>query len=178
MEARGFIQDMLDVKLLVLFVMSHVAYPVDLQKIYELSYQDDKLSYFDLSAAVPEMVGTGHLEQLDGGRYIITEKGRSTCEITKDAIAYPVMQRALEAVDRFNRETRRSEFVRATVEPENGSYRVDLRLNDEVGELLHIELMAPTQKQGVRLARAFRIKAETIYHAVMDELLAKPKEDA
>lgn len=49
MEQHGFIQDMLDVKVLILFVMAKLSYPVTLQTIYELCYQDDKLSYFDVS---------------------------------------------------------------------------------------------------------------------------------
>lgn len=173
MEPKGFIQDMLDVKMLILFVMSQVAYPVELQKIYELSYQDDKLSYFDLAQAVPQMVESGHLAQMDGDRYFITDMGRQACEVTKEAIAYPVMRRAQEAVDRFNRETRRAEFVKTAVEAKDGSFCVDLQLRDEVGELLHLQLMAPTQKQGVRLARAFTEKAERIYHGIMSELLVK-----
>ena len=51
MERHGFVHDMLDVKVLILYIMARVAYPVDLQKIYELSYQDDGLSYFDVAEA-------------------------------------------------------------------------------------------------------------------------------
>ena len=103
MEQHGFIQDMLDVKVLILFVMAKLSYPVSLQKIYELCYQDDKLSYFDVSVAVPQMVQSGHLEQLPDETYRITDKGREHEEITCDAIAYPVMQRAKAAVERFNK---------------------------------------------------------------------------
>ena len=66
MEQHGFIQDMLDVKVLILFVMAKLSYPVSLQKIYELCYQDDKLSYFDVSVAVPQMVQSGHLAAAAG----------------------------------------------------------------------------------------------------------------
>ena len=107
MEQHGFIQDMLDVKVLILFVMAKLSYPVSLQKIYELCYQDDKLSYFDVSVAVPQMVQSGHLEQLPDETYRITDKGREHEEITCDAIAYPVMQRALTAVQRFNNQMQR-----------------------------------------------------------------------
>ena len=54
MERHGFVHDMLDVKVLILYIMARVAYPVDLQKIYELSYQDDGLSYFDVAEAVAD----------------------------------------------------------------------------------------------------------------------------
>ena len=33
---KGFIRDLLDVKILVLYTMSRAAYPIDLQKIYDL----------------------------------------------------------------------------------------------------------------------------------------------
>ena len=64
MQRLGFIHDMMDVKVLVLFVMSKVSYPVTVQQIYELCYQDDCLSYFDVCTAVPEMVNSGHLREL------------------------------------------------------------------------------------------------------------------
>lgn len=175
---RGFIHDMLDVKLLVLYIMARVMYPVDLQKIYELAFQDDCLSYFDLAQAVPDMVESGHLEEVEGKRYLITEKGREACAVTEDAIAYPVMQRAQAAIDRFNRNMRRSGFVKTTVKPrECGDYSVLLTLNDEVSDLLKMELMAPTQRQAYRLANAFSEKAEVIYKVIMDQLLTQPKED-
>lgn len=175
---RGFIHDMLDVKLLILYIMARVMYPVDLQKIYELAFQDDCLSYFDLAQAVPDMVESGHLEEIEGKRYLITEKGREACAVTEDAIAYPVMQRAQAAVDRFNRAMRRSGFVKTSVKPrEGGDYSVLLTLNDEVSDLLRMELMAPTQRQAYRLANAFSEKAEVIYKVIMDQLLTQPKEE-
>ena len=178
MEQRGYIHNMMDVKVLVLYIMSRVLYPVDLQKIYELAYQDDCLSYFDLAQAVPQMVDSGHLEEVEGKRYVITEKGREACAVTEDAVAYPVMQRAQAAVDRYNRAVRRSSFVKTSVKQrEGGDYSVSLSLNDEVSDLLKMELMAPTQKHAYRLAAAFSENAETIYRLIMDQLLSQPKED-
>ncbi len=178
MEPRGFIQDMLDVKLLVLYIMARVMYPVDLQKIYELAFQDDRLSYIDLAQAVPQMVETGHLEEVEGSRFVITQKGREACSVTEDAIAYPVMQRAQAAVDNFNRTVRRSGFVKTNVRRrEEGDFAVELSLNDDVSDLLKMELMAPTQKHAVRLANAFSENAEAVYRVIMDQLLTTPKEE-
>ena len=112
MQQHGFIHDMLDVKVLILFVASKALYPLSLQKIYELCFQDDCLSYFDVSVAVPQMVESGHLEKTGEDEYVITDKGREQEEVTSDAIAYPVMQRALAAVERFNREIKRQSMVR------------------------------------------------------------------
>ena len=76
MQRLGFIHDMLDVKVLILFVMARVSYPVTMSEIYELCYQDDCLSYFDVCTAVPEMVKSGHLQEVEESHFVITEKGK------------------------------------------------------------------------------------------------------
>ena len=172
MQRLGFIHDMLDVKVLILFVMARVSYPVNIQQIYELSYQDDCLSYFDVCTAVPEMVKSGHLKELEDNSYEITEKGKADGALTEDSIAFTVKQRAENAVSRFNRQIRRSSFVKTQIIPrEGGDYSVIMSLDDETGNLMTLELMAPNQRQAVRLGKLFERKAEAVYNLTMAELL-------
>ena len=172
MQRLGFIHDMMDVKVLILFVAARSNYPMTAQEIYELCYQDDCLSYFDVCTAIPEMVKSGHLKQLDGEKYEITEKGRDAGSLTEDSIAFTVKQRAENAVARFNRQIRRSSFVKTqTVPREGGDYSVIMSLDDEMGNLMTLELAAPDQRQAVRLAKLFEKKAENMYNLTMTELL-------
>lgn len=172
MQRLGFIHDMIDVKVLILFVAARSSYPMTVQEIYELCYQDECLSYFDVCTAVPEMVTSGHLKKLDDDRYEITEKGRSDGAITEDSIAFTVKQRAENAVERFNRQLRRKSFIKTQVVPrENGEFSVIMGLDDETGSLMTLELTAPNQRQALRLARLFEQKAESVYNLTMMELL-------
>lgn len=171
MQRLGFIHDMLDVKVLILFVMGRVSYPVTIQQLYELCYQDDCLSYFDVCTAVPEMIASGHLKE-EGDSYVITEKGKADGSLTEDSIAFTVKQRAENAVARFNRQIRRSSFVKTQILPrENGDFSVIMALDDEMGNLMTLELIAPDQRQAVRLGKLFERKAETVYSLIMAELL-------
>ena len=177
MQRLGFIHDMLDVKVLILFVMSKVNYPVNPQEIYELCYQDECLSYFDVCTAIPEMVKSGHLQELEGETYEITPKGRETESLTADSIAFTVKQRAENAVNRFNRQIRRSSLVKTQIIPqEGGECSVIMALDDEMGNLMTLELMAPNQRQAVRLGKLFEKKAEAIYNLTMAELLDEEEE--
>ena len=172
MRRLGFIHDMLDVNVLILFVMARVSYPVTSQQIYELCYQDDCLSYFDVCTAIPEMVKSGHLKEAEGECYVITEKGRADGSLTEDSIAFTVKQRADNAVARFNRQIRRSSFVKTQIIPrESGDFSVIMSLDDEMGNLMTLELVAPDQRQAVRLGRLFEKKAEAVYNLTMAELL-------
>ena len=172
MKRLGFIHDMMDVKVLVLYVMSRVNYPVTVQQIYELCYQDECLSYFDVCTAVPELVKSLHLQELENDSYEITEKGKADGSLTEDSIAFTVKQRAENAVSRFNRQIRRSSYVKTQILPrEGGDFSVIMALDDEAGNLMTLELMAPNQRQAVRLGRLFEKKAEAIYNLTMAELL-------
>ena len=177
MQRLGFIHDMLDVKVLILFVMARVSYPVTMSEIYELCYQDDCLSYFDVCTAIPEMVVSGHLKDVENEKYVITEKGKSDGLLTQDSIAFTVKQRAENAVARYNRQIRRSSFVKTQVIPrDSGDYSVIMALDDEMGNLMTLELVAPDQRQAVRLGKLFEKKAEMVYNLTMAELLDEEDE--
>ncbi len=172
MERHGFVHDMMDVKVLILFVTARSNYPMTTQEIYEVCYQDDCLSYFDVCTAIPEMVASGHLSQVEEGKYEITPKGREDGSVTEDSVAFTVRQRAENAVARFNRQLRRNSFVKTQVIPrENGECSVVMALDDEAGNLMTLELLAPSQRQAVRLGKLFQRKAEIIYNLTMTELL-------
>ena len=176
MRRLGFIHDMLDVKVLILYVTSRVQYPVNCQEIYELCYQDECLSYFDVCTALPEMVASGHLRQ-EGETYEITDKGREAGALTADSIAFTVRQRAENAVARFNRQVRRSSYVKTQIVPrDSGDCAVVLSLYDDMGGLMTLELTAPDQRQAIRLGRLFENKAEMVYSLVMTALLDEEDE--
>ena len=172
MQRLGFIHDMMDVKVLILFVSARSNYPVNTQELYELCYQDDCLSYFDLCTAIPEMAETGHLREVEGQKYEITEKGREAGSLTEDSIAYTVKQRAENAVAKYNRQIRRSSFIKTQVIPrDTGDYSVIMALDDEMGNLMTLELAAPDQRQAVRMSRMLEKKAELLYNLTMTELM-------
>ncbi len=172
MQRLGFIHDMIDVKVLILYVAARSNYPMSVQEIYELCYVDDSLSYFDVCTAVPEMVQSGHLEEVEEGKYQITEKGREDGALTADSLAFTVKQKAENAVTKFNRQLKRSSFVKTQVIPrESGDVSVVMSLDDEMGNLMTLELAAPDQRQAVRLSRMFEKKAEMLYTLTMSELL-------
>jgi hypothetical protein len=177
MKRLGFIHDMMDVKVLILFVAARSSYPLTTQEVYELCYQDECLSYFDVCTALPQMVETGHMQKVDEERYEITDKGRADGKLTEDSIAFTVKQRAENAVERFNRQLRRNSFVKTQIIPrENGDFSVVMALDDEMGNLMTLELVAPNQRQAIRLGRLFEQKAESLYNLTMSELLDNTEE--
>ena len=177
MQRLGFIHDMMDVKVLILYVAARSSYPMTAQEVYELCYQDECLSYFDVCTALPQMVESGHMQRVDEERYEITEKGKADGKLTEDSIAFTVKQRAENAVARFNRQLRRRSFVKSQIIPrDSGDFSVVMTLDDEMGNLMTLELVAPNQRQAIRLGRLYEKKAEVLYNLTMSELLDESEE--
>lgn len=173
---HGFIRDMLDVKILILFVMNRVQYPVTAQQIYELCYQDDSLNYFDVQQAIPQMAESGHLRSLITGNYEITQKGRDDAEVTEDSVVYTLRKKAETAVSEFNQEQRRSHYIQTDVEEDGEHFYTTMSLNDDISNLMSIKLMAPSRKQAQKLAKAFQKNAESFYQTVMELILEDVEE--
>ena len=177
MQQLGFIRNMLDVKVLILFVMSRVQTPITVQQLFELCYQDDTVSYFDVCEAVPQMVESGHLAESSPDRFVITEAGRKISDVMTGTIAFPVTERAKNAVERFNKNQRRSAHIKTQLQPkDSGEAVVTMEFSDTTGLLMHLELTAPSVPQGRRLEKTFKERAESIYGSILAEFL-KDQED-
>ncbi len=131
------------------------------------------MTYCEVKGGIPLAADLSHRNQRGAGiRGSFYEKGRQDGALTEDSIAFTVKQRAENAVNRFNRQLRRSSFVKSQIVPrDDGEFSVIMALDDEMGNLMTLELAAPNQRQAVRLSKLFEKKAESIYTLTMTELL-------
>ena len=169
-QPRGFIRTMQDVKTLVLYVLSRLEQPVAMTTLYELCFQDDRLSYFDLAIAVPELVASGHVDQT-GECYAVTELGRSDGAILENDLPLSLRSRCQEAIAQYQSELRRSEHSQCRIqEREDGLYDVIMTQQSAMGQLMRIELMAPNLNQARVIEQAWQARPETVLKAVMSAL--------
>lgn len=89
MAPIGFIQNELDLKFLVLYIMARTAGPITFLQLLELALCDAGVDYFSLTKAVEHMVETGQLSK-EGDRYSITEKGVRNSQICESSLPYSV----------------------------------------------------------------------------------------
>lgn len=87
MAPIGFIQNELDLKFLVLYIMARTAGPITFLQLLELALCDAGVDYFSLTKAVEHMVETGQLSK-EGDRYSITEKGVRNSQICESSLPY------------------------------------------------------------------------------------------
>ena len=125
---RGFIQGKLEIKFLLLFILARAEVPLELDLLGDVAMCDSGVSYFDLSAALAELVESDHVEQ-QGGGYVITDKGRKNGAVTEDELPYSVRLRCEQRLAEINERAREAKRIHAELEEtENGQWRVTLGL--------------------------------------------------
>jgi hypothetical protein len=166
MPPVGFIQDELDLKLLILYILSRAAGPLTFLQLVDLALCDAGVDYFSLSQAVGHMVETGQL-YFEDDRYGLTEKGRRNSEICENSLPFSVRHHCDENLVKVNDALRREAQLQVGSTPnEDGTCTLHLNFNDVTTPLLHLELLVPDEEQAAAMARRFRQDPSGFYHGV------------
>ena len=172
MSRIGYIQSDLDLKLLILYIMNRVAAPISFNQLLDLAVCDEGVDYFSMTQSVSHLVETQHLS-LEGELYSITEKGRHNSYICQDSLPYSVRSRCDASLAVLNAQLRRDAQVRGSVIPRSdGTFTIQLHLDDDAGNLLKLELLTPSQTQAQHLVDQFKNHPEQVYNGIVNALLA------
>lgn len=175
----GFIHGELEQKILILYILSRLSEPTPFDALLDISLCDDGIDYFDFTERLAELVDTGHVACTEKRSYAITDKGRRTARICETELPPSVRTRCDRNAERCNRALRRLEQVRSAVEPRlNGTFTARMILDDDMGNLMDLQVMAPDRKLADALTARFRQNPERTYHRLMSLLLQDETEDA
>ena len=166
----GFIQDDLDLKLLVLYIMDRTAGPITFLQLFELALCDAGVDYFSLTQAVDHMVATGQLMK-EEDRYSITDKGRRNSKICENSLPRSVRRHCDDNLIRVNQALRRESQVRTQImDREDGTATLCLTLEDNASPLLHLALLSPGREQAEKWASSFQADPSALYLNIINLL--------
>ena len=159
----GFIKSELDMKLLVLYIMSHAAEPITFFQLLEIAMCDAGVDYFSLTQAVTHMVETGQLECRDD-RYSITEKGRRNSEICESSLPYSVRMHCDDSMVQLNKLLRQEAQIQSSVSRNpDDTYTLHLCLNDVNTPLLKLDLLVPSTQKAETMSKTFKADPAGLY---------------
>lgn len=172
MARFGFIHSKLDIKLLILYILTRVVTPIDFTTLTDLVMCDDGVDYFAYAEAVSELLDSGHLVQ-DGEYYSPTDKGRRNSADGESSLSPVIRKRCDQRLAPLNAALKRKAQVRTQVEraEDGSSFMVRLILDDEKGNLFTLALLTGTREEGEQIAQRFSQHPDRIYNGVLGVLL-------
>ena len=100
MPGPGFIHGKLDTKMLTLYILSHVAAPIDFATLTDLVMCDDGVDYFLFAEGVSELLESAHASK-NGDFYWATDKGRRNSADLESSLPSVIRRRPGQSVRPF-----------------------------------------------------------------------------
>lgn len=165
----GMIHEKIDLKVLILYVMSRLPVPVYPETVFDICICDNGVEYFDFTECFYELVETGHISEQDD-EYSITDKGRNNCQILESALPYSVRRSAdrlmAPEIDRL----KRLEMIRTEYEENDNGCIAHFSMSDGVGEIISINILCSGKEQAKKMKKNFRRNAEEYYKKIIEML--------
>ena len=173
MSGPGFIQDQLELKVLILYIASRVIDPIPYETLWDLTLCDNAIDYFEFSECITDLVRTEHLTLGENDLYAITEKGIRNSKICESNLPYSIRVRSDKSILICNRKLSLQNQVKASsVQRENGTFTVALNLTDDMGSILDLNLMAINAEMARNIEQRFLNNPQEIYGRLMEVLLS------
>lgn len=172
MGAYGYIREKLDVKYLILFVLSCLDISVSFDDVVEMAMIDNAMTYFDVADAFYEMVDSGHVQEEEAGKYRITERGHSVLTGYERRLPASVRRDAQRAVMKTVARLKRDALIStSTREVSENNFVVTLKMSDSLGEIINLDLMVVNKRLASLLEGNFRNNAEMIYNEILNAVM-------
>lgn len=168
-ERLGFINDKLDIKLLILFVLRRLPAEIDAERLADLILIDGGVGYFDYKECLAELLLTAQVEESENG-VKITAKGSRNGEILENDLPYSVRYKAENTLAPVAEEMRRSSMILANHEITDGGINVYLSVSDGIGKIFDLKILAADIPQAEKIENNFKRKAEEYYNRFIQEL--------
>lgn len=174
MDNAGLIHEELDIKILILFILRNLPGTVDGDSLQRLSQCDSGVRYFDYTDCLYNLVETGHIEEIPGKGFKITEKGIRNVDAVYKSIPASVREKALKELAPVKRRIERAQMIETRHYRTDKGLFMELAMSDSKSEIIRIRLAAGSEKSAVQLEENFRENAESYYNKIIEILSEKP----
>ncbi|MCL2627303.1 MAG: DUF4364 family protein [Oscillospiraceae bacterium] len=164
----GIIYDKIEIRVLILFVMSRLTEPVTIDVLTELTMCDESISYFDVTECISTLVKTKHLLFADD-KYSLTAKGRRNGDILEKDLPYSVRAKAEDAASFIREAQKRNSMIKTSIsDGDNDGFKVSFSLSDGIGDIISMDLYTASAQQAEKMKKNFRKNAEKIYREIIE----------
>lgn len=163
-----------NVKILVLYLMRNVNYPLDFVTINDIVMQTDYVMYLDFAVAFNEMLDSGLIEKVDEDgveKYVVTSNGALVAAELKSDILPSILDRSLEAALRYLDFKRRGVTLNFTIEEtEDKQYKIETGFSENGRCIFSQTIIVDSLDRAQRMKRNFYERPEALYRGVLSLL--------
>ena len=179
LDNYGFIRQKIDIQILILYILNRLPAPVSQNMLTELTLIDNATNYFDYIECLTELEEKDLIITTDEDKYSITPKGIRTAVEMESSLPYTVRIKASSGAERAAKILARDAMIKTShKEKPEGGFTVNLSLSDGLGEMMHLDILAGSEKQAKEMEQRFRKNAESLYLRIAGILTEDTEEES
>lgn len=160
-----------EIKLYILYVMKHIGYPIEHDKLNDTVTADGAVNYFGFAECFSELMETGNIKVVDtkdGVGFVITEQGINVVDTLADSLSHGTRRTALAAATRLTSFEKRGASIenRVTKLPE-GKYLFTFSVKEEKKETFSLSVTLENRDQLNTIQRNLEKNPDGVYKCIM-----------
>lgn len=162
-------------KLIILYMLSKVDFPLTNSQISEFILNEGYTNYFTLQQTISELAESGFIhEESTHSRtfYHLTDEGSQTLRFFKNDISSAIQDDINSFLTKKKYELKNEVSVKSDYyQNSNGDYSVRCQVFEQGSPLIDLTITAPTEAEAQTMSNNWTKKNQEIYAAIMASLL-------
>ena len=163
-----------EIKIFILYLMDRIGYPLTLNDVSSILYQENLVSYFDCGDCFTELVDAKHIvdsgerDEAGNSAYIVSETGLRIATQLSDQISPWIKEVSYRSAIRnlsFVKRGAKTECTKTALE--NGKFSVHCEIIEAGRKILDVTLDVDSEKEADKILFNFPRKPEIVYRGTL-----------
>ena len=167
----GMLTNMTDIKLLICYLLKSVGEPMDKEQMIDMIFENDLAEYFDLRAAVMQLVDNGNINESSDGILTLSDTGREAAEQLETTLPFTAREKVVKEGIKITTLSKRRKANKAQIiQTQNGIY-VSCELLDDTDAVLSFKLLVSDDLQAKMIKEKFLENPALVYKKFITSLI-------
>lgn len=166
-----------EIKILLCYLLNSINEPLPRQMMPEIIAGNGMANFFDVGAALNQLIEMNHIAESDGDLLTLTDSGKEIANTLSYSLPFTVRERSVQAALQLLSRVRSQKDSSVTIEQVNGEYLVTCSLKDGERTMLTVSLSTPDTMQANAIKAAFNENPALLYRSVVAVLNRQTRQD-
>lgn len=164
--------EIFDKKIIVLYILSNSAKPLDITQIVKLCEEFDDITYFDICGYIDELKNNNYIKEIiedNNYTYEVTENGENVLNELLELIPGLNLHNLKKIIDKNMSDVKKDYSVDTVIIPiKADEFKVSCYIKDGIEELINITMYAGTKEQAKNISKNWSNNSEEIYTKILE----------
>lgn len=168
----GVLRDKATIRVAVCYILENIKDNLTADIIIEAMTDSEIANYYEVSAAVADLVQDKIITEQPDGTLCLSSKGARSVEFLEDNLPKTVREKSISAVMKLAAREMYKKQTRCTIEKADNGWRVILHVNDDENDFMTLTLYTASKEQAAVIQEKFTSDPVKVYNNLIESIFS------